>query len=116
MLARLHHQLERTVNCATLYLTGRLHCGDELTLLRLVSGLPHEVRTLRLDLHALGDVDESTIERVKPLLRHWRAQRAGAVHLSLRTRNPSTSTETKLHFLHVARADEDAHALMATYL
>jgi hypothetical protein len=72
MLARLHHQLERTANGATLYLTGRLRAGDKVTLLQLISGLPREVRTLRLDLHALGDVDETTIEWVRLVLSHWR--------------------------------------------
>ena len=87
-----------------------------MTLLGIISGLPHEVRTLRLDLHALGDVDEGTIERVKPMLNHWRARRAGAIQLSLRMRNPLTSTEAEVQVLRGTRDDEAPHALMATYL
>src|SRR4051812_22369075 len=81
MLGRLHHQLERTANCATLYLAGRLRSEDEVMLLQLISGLPQEVRTLRLDLHALGDLDEPTSEWVQLVLSHWR-ERAGATRVS----------------------------------
>jgi ABC-type transporter Mla MlaB component len=87
MIGPLQHQLELTLETAILYLSGSFQRSDAVRLHQLITGLPERVRTLRLDLRAIGEIDQTTIDTVRPVLRHWRTQRGGSIGLSVRTRH-----------------------------
>ena len=53
---RMHHQLELIGETATLYVQGTLAYEDIGTLIALCDSMPDGVRTLRLDLHGLGQL------------------------------------------------------------
>jgi hypothetical protein len=118
MLARLHHQLELTAESATLYLSGRLQHGDDVTLHQLLTGLPQQIRTLRLDLHAMGPVDQRVIDTVRPILRHWRTRRRGSVGLSLSSQHVVAiyGESEPVKAGSNAAAESMSDALRATYL
>jgi ABC-type transporter Mla MlaB component len=82
MTDRMHYQLELAGETATLYLAGKLSHEDGLTLCDLCGALPPSVRTLRLDLHAIGAMSAEATATVRALLHHWRAQRHGEFRLS----------------------------------
>ena len=78
----MHYQLELAGATATLYLAGKLSHEDGQTLCEVCGGLPASVRTLRLDLHAIGAMSADATATVRALLQHWRAQRRGEFRLS----------------------------------
>ena len=82
-VTRLHHEIEVADDCATLYLVGILASGDAPRLATACSGLPSRVRTLRLDLHGVDDVDEAALAAIRSVLRYWRESRGGSFRLSL---------------------------------
>lgn len=79
----LHHQLEVTGDCATLYLSGALSANDHDILTEACGALPAGVGTLRLDLHGVDDVDDDALVTIRALLRYWRESRGGSFRLSL---------------------------------
>jgi ABC-type transporter Mla MlaB component len=82
-MVRLHHEIEVADDCATLYLSGALGAGDHAPLTAACDGLPSHVRTLRLDLHGIDEVDDAALVAVRAVLRYWRASRGGSFRLSL---------------------------------
>jgi ABC-type transporter Mla MlaB component len=82
-MVRLHHEIEVADDCATLYLSGVLGAGDHAPLTAACDGLPAHVRTLRLDLHGIDEVDDAALVAVRAVLRYWRASRGGSFRLSL---------------------------------
>lgn len=79
----LHHEIEVADDCATLYLFGALRAGDHALLATACDALPAQVRTLRLDLHGIDDIDDAALVAVRAVLRYWRASRGGSFRLSL---------------------------------
>ncbi|MDB4913100.1 MAG: hypothetical protein JWM95_744 [Gemmatimonadetes bacterium] len=82
-VTRLHHEIEVADDCATLYLVGALASADATRLAAACGGLPSKVRTLRLDLHGVDDVDEAALSAIRSVLRYWRESRGGSFRLSL---------------------------------
>ena len=82
-MVRLLHAIEVADDCATLYLSGALRAGDHAVLTVACDGLPDHVRTLRLDLHGIDDVDDDALVAVRAVLRYWRASRGGSFRLSI---------------------------------
>jgi hypothetical protein len=82
MIARLQSQSESTGEAATLFLSGWLRPGEEAILHRMVTALPRHIRVVRLDLHALEQLDERTIGTMGRLIARWRTERGGTYHLS----------------------------------
>lgn len=82
-MSLLQHQIEVADDCATLYLSGALHATDDRHLIEACGALPPGVGTLRLDLHAVDDVDEDALSAIRAVLRYWRAARGGSFRLSL---------------------------------
>jgi uncharacterized protein YfiM (DUF2279 family) len=78
----MHYQLEVAGETATLYLAGTLSNEDGRTLCDVCGALPASVRTLRLDLHAIGSMSAEATSIVRGLLRHWRDHRRGEFRLS----------------------------------
>jgi hypothetical protein len=82
MQDRMHHQLEVSGETATLYVAGMLGDHSVSTLLEVCRALPARVRTLRLDLRAVGTMSAEATGAVRLLLRHWREERHGEFRLS----------------------------------
>jgi hypothetical protein len=82
MMDRMHYQLELAGGTATLYVAGRLDSQSISTLLEVCRLLPAHVRTLRLDLNAIGTMSAEATGAVRLLLRHWRESRHGEFRLS----------------------------------
>jgi hypothetical protein len=82
MMDRMHHQLELAGGTATLYVAGRVDQQSVSTLLEVCRLLPAHVRTLRLDLNAIGTMSAEATGAVRLLLRHWRESRHGEFRLS----------------------------------
>lgn len=87
----LHSQLELSGETATLYLSGALGPADVARLCRECASLPASIRTLRIDLNALGRVGADTMDATRSLLRHWRASRRGEFRLSFSAPNMSAT-------------------------
>jgi hypothetical protein len=118
MMDRMHYQLELAGETATLYLAGTLTYVDGLTLCDVCGALPASVRTLRLDLHAIGAMSAEATGTVRALLRYWREHRRGEFRLSTSyllatcTKIEGTRAPVSLGWTDMA-ADE---SLTATYL
>lgn len=82
MMDRMHYQLELAGGAATLYVGGGLDHRNVSTLLDVCRSLPAQVRTLRLDLRAIGTMSADATDAVRLLLRHWRDDRQGEFRLS----------------------------------
>jgi len=82
MSDRMRYQLEQTNECATLYLAGGLAPHDATALEAVCASLPATVRTLRLDLRALGAVSAEAMDVIRRVLRYWEASRGGEFRLS----------------------------------
>jgi len=78
----MHYQMELAGETATLYVTGSL--GDEHveTLIRSCAATPKRARTLRVDLHGLGNLSADAIGAVRRLLHFWRDSRRGDFRLT----------------------------------
>jgi|SRR5690348_12594434 len=75
MTRDMHYQLEQTSESATIYIAGGLAQRDASALLALCDSLPTTVRTLRLDLRAVGCLSAEATTVIRRLLRHWGASR-----------------------------------------
>lgn len=78
----LRHSLEIGAGSATLYLAGTLAGSDAFPLRRLCHEIPHGVATLRLDLHAVTQLEEGAMDTIRSLVRFWRETRSGGFRLS----------------------------------
>jgi hypothetical protein len=78
----MHYQLELSGETATLYIAGVLLHESIQTLLNVCAALPSHVRTLRLDLRALGAMSADATSAVRLILRQWRDSRRGELRLS----------------------------------
>lgn len=118
MSKRMHHQLEMVGETATLYVSGTLGTDDIDTLITACRAMPSQVRTLRLDLHGLGQLSAEATGVVRSILRHWRENRHGEFRLCtshmLATLCDVASTPAVMP---VIRYRPDVNeALVATYL
>lgn len=82
MTKDMHHQLEIVGDTATLYVSGSLDYQHVETLIRACDAAPLRSRTLRVDLHALGQLDAGAIGAVRQLLHFWRDSRSGDFRLT----------------------------------
>lgn len=122
MSDHLNYQLELIGDTATLYLLGGLGYQHVASLFAACATIPSTIRTLRLDLHGVGQMSAEATGTVRLLLRHWRETRQGEFRLStshlLATLSETTSgglraaAEPRTH-RSVAAAND---ALVATYL
>jgi ABC-type transporter Mla MlaB component len=118
MTGPMHHQIELVGDTATLYVTGSLEAGDVDTLIAVCAAAPKRARTLRLDLHGLGQLSAESLGAVRQLLRFWRDTRQGEFRLTTshmlatlyEVRETGTSMPAEWH---APRLNE---ALAATYL
>ena len=78
----MQHQLEMVGETATLYISGTLGFDNVDTLIRICRVMPSRVRTLRLDLHGLGQLSAEATSTVRLLLQHWRESRHGEFRLT----------------------------------
>jgi hypothetical protein len=94
MSDQMHYQLEIAGETATMYVGGELGNRSVNTLLDVCRALPMRIRTLRLDLRAVGTMSADATNAVRVLLRDWREVRHGDFRLStsFRSRRPATST------------------------
>lgn len=82
MTDRMHHQLELVGRTATLYVSGALGYEHVETLIGACAMAPNRARTLRVDLHALGQLSADAIGAVRQILHYWRDSRQGDFHLT----------------------------------
>lgn len=82
MTNRMHHQLELVGRTATLYVTGALGYDDVETLIHACATAPARARTLRVDLHALGQLSADALGAVRQILHYWRDTRHGDFRLT----------------------------------
>jgi ABC-type transporter Mla MlaB component len=119
MSDNLTYQLELTGDTATLYLLGSLGYQHVASLFAACATIPSRVRTLRLDLHGIGQMSAEATGAVRLLLRHWRETRQGEFRLStshlLATLSDASSGRSGDHRAgwSVAAAND---ALVGTYL
>jgi ABC-type transporter Mla MlaB component len=78
----LQHSLEVSAGAATLYLAGTLAGGDAFPLRRVCREIPDGVTTLRLDLHAVTNLESGAMDTIRSLVRYWRETRSGGFRLS----------------------------------
>jgi hypothetical protein len=78
----MHYQLEISGETATMYVGGELGNRSVTTLLDVCRSLPVRIRTLRLDLRAVGAMSADATNAVRVLLRDWREIRHGDFRLS----------------------------------
>ena len=83
----MEHALEVSDRSATLYLTGALSAADAFPLRRICREIPVCVRTLRLDLHGVGELDHGAMETVRAVVRYWKHSRGGSFRLSIASAN-----------------------------
>ena len=82
MTDRMHHQLELVGRTATLYVSGALGYEHVETLIGACAMAPARARTLRVDLHALGQLSADAIGAVRQILHYWRDSRQGDFRLT----------------------------------
>ena len=82
MTKRMQHQVEMVGETATLYVSGVIGAEDTGTLIQACRAMPSRIRTLRLDLHGLGQLSAEATGVVRSILRHWRENRHGEFRLS----------------------------------
>lgn len=82
MTSRMHHQIELVGQTATLYVTGELGYEHVETLVGACAMAPARARTLRVDLHALGQLSADAIGAVRQILHYWRDSRHGDFRLT----------------------------------
>lgn len=82
MTQRMQCQVEMVGETATLYVRGVLGRENTGTLVAISAGMPARIRTLRVDLHALGQLSADAMAAVRVLLVHWRQTRCGEFRLS----------------------------------
>lgn len=82
MRNRVPFNLELAGESATLYVHGRLDQQGCATLVDVCASLPLTVRTLRLDLRAVGAMTAEVTSTVRLVLQQWRAERQGEFRLA----------------------------------
>ena len=82
MINAMRYQVEQTTECATIYLAGGLTGLDAKTLETLCESFPLTVRTLRLDLRAIGSLSADGMDAIRHVLRSWASSRGGEFRLS----------------------------------
>jgi len=111
------HQLEVVGATATLYVSGTLAYEHVGKLIELCGAMPSRVRTLRVDLHGLGQLSADATGAVRMLLQHWRESRNGEYRLStshmVATLREVTEATPSPAMWSVPRVND---ALTATYL
>lgn len=83
MIAMLHTRYESEGETAALSLSGWMRPGDDELLYRMFVALPLHIRTLRLNLHSLKNVDMNTVDAIRQLLHYWCRNRGGACRVSM---------------------------------
>ncbi len=78
----MHYQLELSGEAATLYIAGHLQDCHVSTLATVCRSLPAHVRTLRLDMRAVGTMTADATRAIRTLLQGWRERREGDCRLS----------------------------------
>jgi hypothetical protein len=118
MMDRMYYQLEVAGGTATLYVASGLDDRSVYTLIEVCRLLPAHVRTLRLDLSALGTMTAEATGAVRLLLRHWRDDRHGEFRLSTSYLVATCrEVDTPVHPVRHSWADSAVNdALTATYL
>jgi ABC-type transporter Mla MlaB component len=122
MSDHLNYQLELIGDTATLYLLGGLGYQHVASLFATCATIPSHIRTLRLDLHGIGQLSAEATGAVRLLLRHWRETRNGEFRLStshmLATLTDVSAASTAGGGDHRARWSVAAanEALVGTYL
>jgi len=76
-----HFQLKLDGDAATLSLRGLFDHSGDTTMFDLCAALPLNVRTLHVDLRALGAMSGEATGAVRSLLAHWRTTRGGELRL-----------------------------------
>ena len=112
----MHYQLELSGTTATLYVAGSLDLVSAPALVAVCGSLPAHVRTLRLDLRALGSMSADATGAVRLLLRCWHETRRGEYRLTT-SYLVATCTEVRTHRRLVGRAQAGysvGEAVMAT--
>jgi ABC-type transporter Mla MlaB component len=111
-------QLETIGETATLYVHGELSYEDFGTLISLCDSIHDSVRTLRLDLHGVGQLSAEATYTVRLLLKYWRETRRGEFRLTtshmLATLRNMTPAYAQISAVRGHSAPNDA--LQATYL
>ena len=75
------YQMELAGESATLYILERIAETDGPALAALCRELPEHVRTLRVDMRAVGTMTAEAMRAVRALLAGWRARRDGRYDL-----------------------------------
>jgi hypothetical protein len=113
-----HLQLQLDGDSATLCVHGVLDHASDRSMLDLCAALPLHVRTLRVDLRALGAMSGEATSAVRSLLAHWRSTRGGEFRLItshlLATCSPAPAVAVPGTVLAVANAPSEA--MTAAYL
>jgi hypothetical protein len=81
--SKMRYAMEVAGDTATVYVTGSLAATDAFGLNRACGELPAHVRTLRLDLHGVQEVNDLAMIAVRAVLRYWRESREGSFRLAL---------------------------------
>ena len=114
------HALEVSDRSATLYLSGTLNAADAFPLRRICREIPVCVRTLRLDLNGVTDIDQGAMETVRAVVRYWKHSRGGSFRLSIASAHlvatVSTSAARTESVAHSSAAVSGSAALMGVYL
>ncbi|HEV7993157.1 MAG TPA: hypothetical protein VGP25_15135 [Gemmatimonadaceae bacterium] len=118
MTTRLEHALEVSERSATLYLSGALSAADAFPLRRICREIPACVRTLRLDLHGVSEIDQGAMETVRAVVRYWKHSRGGSFRLSIASEHlvATASTQEPLVEAPAATVVPRSAALMGLYL
>jgi ABC-type transporter Mla MlaB component len=78
--------IEQHDHTATIYVGGVLSIASALRLVRVCETLPSVIRTTRLDLSAIHDIEDEALTVLDARLRHWRP-RPGQLHVTYPTSN-----------------------------
>lgn len=118
MTGGMHHQLELVGDTATLYITGSLGPRHVDTLIRVCAEAPARVRTLRLDVHGLGQLSAESIGALRELLCFWRDTRRGEFRLTTSHMLATLREVTGARGAHALARPEPRmnEALVGTYL
>lgn len=81
MHGTMHYQLELAGEAATLYITRTIGDHNVSTLAAECQNLPPHVRTLRVDMRAVGTMTSDALRAVRTLLQSWRERRHGEYRL-----------------------------------
>lgn len=106
-------QLELDGDSATLCVHGPLAgAAHDRSMIDLCEALPSQVRTLHVDLRALGAMSGEATGAVRTLLAHWRTTRGGEFRLItshlLATCTPAPAVAASRAALHVVSARSEA--------